>query len=102
MDAEMERLAIELIRGLRVDVAELRSKLGGMKGEMLGEPGSLRTDLSAEFKSLRANIASDLSIFETQFSEQIAGLQRLVLEYHSEVLAQTATYRNLDGRPQRP
>jgi len=102
MDAETESLAIELIRGLRVDVAELHLKLDGMKGELFGEIGSLRTDLRAEFESLRANIASDLSNFHAGFSEQIAGLHLLLLEYHSEVVAQTATYRNPDGGPQRP
>jgi hypothetical protein len=97
MDAETERLAIELIRGLRVDVAELHSKLGGMRGETFGELGSLRTDLRAEFKSLRANIATDLSNYDKQISEQIDSLRRLVLEYHSEVLAQTGICHDIEG-----
>lgn len=101
MDAETERLAIELIRGLRVDVAELRSELGGMKGEMFGELGSLRTGLRAEFKLLRANIATDLSNYDKQISEQIDSLRRFVLECHAEVVGQASTYRNEDGRPQR-
>ena len=98
MDAETERLAIELIRGLRVDVAELRSELGGMKGEMFGELGSLRTGLRAEFKLLRANIATDLSNYDKQISEQIDSLRRFVLECHAEVVGQAQlTEMRTDG-----
>ncbi len=43
-------------------------------------------DLKSDIHSLRADVASDLLVARKETSEQIAGLRRAVMEYHTSVI----------------
>ena len=54
--------------------------------EMRGEMAEMRADVRSEIHSLRADVASDLLTVEKRLSEQIVGLRRAVIEYHSSAV----------------
>jgi ElaB/YqjD/DUF883 family membrane-anchored ribosome-binding protein len=93
MADQPESLVLQLLRGIRADVADVRAEMA-TKAEL----GELRAELKAEIHSLRADVASDLSAMQAkadaehkatrkQLGEQIAGLRRAVGEHHSAVIA---------------
>ncbi len=79
MTTEPENLVLQLLRGLRGDVAKMRAEF--------------QADLRAEINSLRADVASDMLNLQTQIttlqmqtSQQIEGLRQTVVQYHSSVV----------------
>jgi hypothetical protein len=75
MTTEEENLTLQLIRGLRGDVAKLDAKLKQTRFE-------LGADLRGEMKSLRADLASNMRAFCKQTGEQIEEIRQTV-DYHS-------------------
>jgi hypothetical protein len=68
MSDEPENLTLALLREMRGDMA---------KGF---------ADVRSEVHSLRADVASDLMTLEKRLGEQIVGLRRAVMEYHSSAI----------------
>ena len=75
LSPEPQSLVLELLRNIRADVARVED------------------NLQSEIRSLRADVAADLVVVNARInvgrketSEQIAGLRRAVVEYHSAVL----------------
>jgi hypothetical protein len=70
---EPDNLVLQLLR-------DMRGKLDNMatKDDV--------ADLRSEVNSLRADVASDLITVEKRLSEQIVGLRRAVMEYHSSAI----------------
>ena len=75
MANEPENLVLELLRGLRTQMGELRAEL---KGDM----NSLRADVASDLLAMQAK--SDAEHKATR--ELIDGLRRQVFEYHSSVI----------------
>lgn len=91
--SEPENLILHMLRDMRenmatkADLAELRSDL---KSEI--------ADVRSEVRSLRADVASDLLDLEKRLGDQIAGLRRSVMEYHSSVIGHGVLYGELEER----
>ena len=51
--------------------------------------------------SLRADVASDLIVMRKELSEQIVGLRRAVVDYHSSVIGHGMLISDLDARLRR-
>ncbi len=82
MSGEPENLILELLRGLRGEVADVKS---GMASK--SDLNFLQPDVTSGLHSLRADIASDLLLAEAKNEtshkhtrEQIVGLRRAVVE----------------------
>ncbi len=75
MSPAPESLVLELLRNIRADVARVDGKVD-----------SLKVELQTEIHSLRADVAADFVTVRREMGEQIAGLRRAVVEYHSAVL----------------
>ena len=75
MSNEPDNLVLELLRGIRADVASVEAKVIDAKA-----------DLKADIHSLRADVASNLATMSKETRDQIVGLRRAVVEYHSAVL----------------
>lgn len=75
MSTEPDSLILQLLR-------EMRAEIGSIRTEMKDEFAEVRS----EMHSLRADVASDLLVARKETSEQIAGLRRAVIEYHSSVI----------------
>ena len=58
-------------------------------------------DLHSEVQSLRADVSSDFVAARNEMGEQIAGLRRAVVEYHSAVLGQGMLISEHEGRVRR-
>jgi hypothetical protein len=90
MSDEPETLVLQLLRGLRSDMAELKA------------------ELKAEINSLRAGVASDMLTQQSQIlalqkqtGEQIEGLRQTVVQYHSSVVGHGFLISDLEARVRR-
>ena len=97
MPPEPENLVLELLRNIRVDVARLDTKIDAVKLELRSEIKSLRADVAADFVAVRAEFVA----VRKEMSEQIAGLRRAVVEYHSVVLGHGVLISELEARVRR-
>ena len=77
MADQPEHIVIEHLRGLRADIGDIKSEVQTLKAEM-----ATKSDLH----SLRADVASDMLRMQRDTREQIVGLRRAVVEYHSAVV----------------
>jgi hypothetical protein len=107
MSGEPENLALELLRGLRASVANLKTNMAA-KSEL----AELRAEFKADLRSLRADVASDLATMQAkndaehkatrkQLGEQIVGLRRAVVEYRSVVIGHGVPISELEARVRR-
>lgn len=90
MAQEPDNLVLALLRDMRSDMADGFS------------------DLRSEIKSLRADVASDLHTLDAkvdktrkELSEQIVGLRRAVVEYHSSAVGHGVLFSELEERVRR-
>lgn len=90
MAQEPDNLVLQLLRDMRSDMAEGFS------------------DLRSEIKSLRADVASDLHTLDAkvektrkELSEQIVGLRRAVVEYHSSAVGHGVLFSEIEERVRR-
>ena len=79
MSGEPESLVLELLRNIRADVARMDEKV----------------------ETLRADVAADFVAVRKEMGEQIAGLRRAVVEYHSAVLGHGVLISELEARVRR-
>lgn len=75
MTDEPENLTLALLRKIDKKVDAVDAKVDTMGAE-----------LRSEMHSLRADVASDMMSLEKRLSEQIVGLRRAVMEYHSSAV----------------
>ena len=88
MADEPENLVLQLLRGIRADMAtgfaELRAdmatkaELAELRAELKGDINSLRADVASDFLTLRAEVKADFKAM----GDQVAGISRAVFEYH--------------------
>lgn len=99
MVEEPENLVLALLR-------RLDEKVDRVAGDMAtkNDLGELRSDIH----SLRADVASDLSTMNAkidttrrELSEQIVGLRRAIVEYHSAVIGHGVIISELEARVRR-
>jgi len=103
MANETENLTLRLLREMREqmvtkdDLKGLATKeeLKGLKAEF----AELAT--KHDLNSLRADVASDLVLMRKDLSEQIVGLRRAVVEYHSTTVGHGILISELEARVRR-
>ncbi len=81
---EPDNLVVQLLREMRSDMSEMRSEMADMRSVMATK--SDIADVRSEVRSLRADVASDMVALEKRLSDQIVGLRRAVMEYHSSAI----------------
>jgi chromosome segregation ATPase len=99
MADEPENLVLQMLRGIRADMAtkvqltQVQSEVGEVKDGV---------------RSLRADVASDLATMQEKAEgehkatrEQVAGLRRAVVEYHSAVIGHGVLISELEARVRR-
>ena len=92
MAEQPENVVIEHLRGLRKDIGDIKSEVQTLKEEM-----ATKSDL----QSLRADVASDMLAMQRDTREQIVGLRRAVIEYHSAVVGHGVIISELEERVRR-
>ena len=101
MSKEPDNLVLELLRNIRADIARLDEKIEVKVDAAKSELWSEMNELRSEMNSLRADVAADFLTFRKETGEQIAGLRRAVVEYHSAVLGHGVLISDLEGRVRR-
>ena len=101
--AEPESLVLEILRGLRKDLGDVKNDIR----ENLATKEDI-SSLRSEMNSLRADVASDLLLareesrsMQKETREQIVGLRRAVIEYHSTVVGHGMIISELEERMRR-
>jgi chromosome segregation ATPase len=99
MANEPENLVLALLRGIRAEIADIKSEMA-TKSDL--------ADVRAELQSLRADVASDLLAMQAKSDaehkatrEQVDGLRRQVFEYHSSVIGHGMLISELEARVRR-
>jgi hypothetical protein len=69
--------------------------------EMRAEMNYEFADVRSGVQSLRADVASDLLTTEKRLAEQIVGLRRAVMEYHSSAIGHGVLINELEERLRR-
>jgi hypothetical protein len=82
MTAEPENLILELMRSMRADTADMRAEVKEMRAELKSHIHTLRADVAADLLAMQAR--NDAEHKATR--DQIVGLRRAVVEYHSVVI----------------
>ncbi len=95
-DDQPENLVLQLLRDMRGDIADVRQKMATKD-----DVADLRSEILSELHSLRADVASDLLTTRKELSEQIVGLRRAVVEYHSAVIGHGNIIAELEARLRR-
>lgn len=92
MSTEPESLMLRLLRDMRAEIGEMRAEM------------ATKSDL----QSLRADVASDLARVEADIKstrrdvgDQIVGLRRAVMEYHTSVIGHGVLISELEARVRR-
>ena len=89
-----ESLILRLLREVRADMTDMR-------GELKSDIASLRAEVISDIGSLRADVASDLHTTRKELGEQIVGLRRAVVEYHTSVIGHGIIISDLEARVRR-
>ncbi len=89
MSAEPESLILRLLRDMRAEMAT-KSDIAELKSELKSDMHSLRADVAADFIAVRK-----------EFGEQIVGLRRAVIEYHTSVIGHGIIISDLEARVRR-
>jgi hypothetical protein len=85
MTEEPASLILELLRQMRAELGDVRSGVSQIRTDMAtqADSASLRADVASDMHSLRADVAADLLTTRKELSEQIVGLRRAVIDYHT-------------------
>ena len=84
---EPENLVLQILREMR---AESKTEFAEVRSEI----GSLRADVASDLVRIEANAAKA----EKRLVEQIAGLRRAVMEYHSSAIGHGVLITELEER----
>ena len=103
MSPEPDSLMLKLLRDMRAEIGEMRSEMA-TKADLKSEIDSVRSDMG----SLRADVASDfietrreIAGVRKEVGEQVVGLRRAVIEYHTSVIGHGILISDLEARLRR-
>ena len=99
MTEEPASLILELLRQMRAELAT-KADLESVRAEVAGlrsEVGEVKSDMH----TLRADVAADILSTRKELSEQIVGLRRAVIEYHTSVIGHGVIISELEARMRR-
>ncbi|MBV9289179.1 MAG: hypothetical protein JO288_15420 [Hyphomicrobiales bacterium] len=99
MAEQPENIVVEHLRALRKDVGDVKSEMQTLKSEMQSQRRDMAT--KTDLHSLRADVASDLLTMQKDTRDQIVGLRRAVVEYHSAVVGHGLIISELEERVRR-
>jgi hypothetical protein len=96
MTEEPASLILELLRQMRAELGDVRSDISELRSE-------LRSDFTtkSDMHTLRADVAADILSTRKELSEQIVGLRRAVIEYHTSVIGHGVLISELEARVRR-
>jgi hypothetical protein len=103
MTEEPASLILELLRQMRAELGDVRSDISHVRTDMATQLNvhALRADVAADMHTLRADVAADMLTTRKELSEQIVGLRRAVIDYHTSVIGHGVIISELEARVRR-
>jgi len=99
MSTEPESLILQVLRQMRGEMAT-KADLEALRTDLRAELAS-KSELKSEIGSLRADVASDLMTMRKELTDQIVGLRRAVVDYHTSVIGHGVLISDLEARMRR-
>ena len=100
MTEEPESLILELLRQMRAELGDVRSDVSQLRTDVQPAPRRIWQQ-NRTSHSLRADVAADILSNRKELSEQIVGLRRAVVEYHTSVIGHGILISELEARVRR-
>ena len=99
MSTEPDNLVLQLLRDLRAEIGDMRAETATKAdiADLRSEMGSLRADVASDFIEVRREIAG----VRKELGEQVVGLRRAVVEYHTSVIGHGIIISDLEARLRR-
>jgi chromosome segregation ATPase len=100
---EPESLILKLLQQMReeistkADLARLDRKIDSVAESLRGEMTSLRRDLASDLLVMQATFTEE----QRQTRDQVVGLRRAVVEYHTSVIGHGIMISDLEARMRR-
>ena len=105
MADQPDNLVLQQLRAMRAEIADslaqLRREMNSLRDELKGDMHSLRADVASDLLTMQAKNDAEHRATREQVSEQVAGLRRAVVEYHSAVVGHGVLISDLDARVRR-
>ena len=116
MAFESESLILQMLREMRADIGGVRGEVANLRSQMMSkedlreqgaelhaEMANLGAQMATkdDLHSLRADVASDIHVTRKELGEQIVGLRRAVIEYHTSVIGHGVLISELEARVRR-
>jgi hypothetical protein len=97
--SEPESLILQILREMRAELGDVRSDIGDLRSDI----SQIRADFAtkSDMHTLRADVAADILSTRKELSEQIVGLRRAVIEYHTSVIGHGVLISELEARMRR-
>ncbi|HXE23637.1 MAG TPA: hypothetical protein VN637_01980 [Roseiarcus sp.] len=99
MTEEPASLILELLRQMRAELAT-KADLDSVRAEVAGARSEV-AEVKSDMHTLRADVAADILSARKELSEQIVGLRRAVIEYHTSVIGHGVLISELEARMRR-
>jgi hypothetical protein len=99
MTEEPPSLILELLRQMRAELGDVRSEMA-TKADLESVRSEV-ADIKSDMHTLRADVAADILTTRKELSEQIVGLRRAVIDYHTSVIGHGVIISDLEARVRR-
>jgi hypothetical protein len=99
MPEEAASLILELLRQMRAELGDVRSDISDVRSDISQVRGDMATQ--SDLRTLRADVAADVLTTRKELSEQIVGLRRAVVDYHTSVIGHGVIISELEARVRR-
>jgi hypothetical protein len=99
MTEEPASLMLELLRQMRAELGDVRSDVSDARSDI----SQVRADMAtqSDLRTLRADVAANLLTTRKELGEQIVGLRRAVIDYHTSVIGHGVIISELEARVRR-
>jgi hypothetical protein len=99
MTEEPASLILELLRQMRAELGDVRSEMATKTD--LESVRSEVADIKSNMHTLRADVAADILTTRNELGEQIVGLRRAVIDYHTSAIGHGVLIGDLEARVRR-
>ena len=92
-------LMLELLRQMRAELGDVRSDIGDARSDI----SQVRADMAtqSDLRTLRTDVAADILTTRKELGEQIVGLRRAVIDYHTSAIGHGVIISELEARVRR-
>lgn len=99
MSNDPDNLVLTFLREMRGEMKDMHGEMA-TKADLAATKAEI-TDLRSELRSEMRDVASDLLVTRKELSEQIVGLRRAMIDYHTTIVGHASLTTDLEARLRR-